>query len=88
METIERKRKRIERRVEALRGFYVHCVVYCVVNSGLFCINYLFERERWWFYFPLFGWGVGLLMHGLSVCKSGLWGETWKERKIEELMKK
>jgi hypothetical protein len=81
-------RKRAEKRVEALRGFYTHLLTYCLVNAGLFLINYFSGHGHWWFFWPLFGWGIGLLCHGLSIFRGGLWGEAWKERKIKELMEK
>ena len=89
METIDNKaRQKAEKRVEELRGFYNHCVTYVIVNLLLFCINLLQSPGHWWFFYPLFGWGIGLTMNGLSICKNGLWGESWKEHKIEELMNK
>jgi hypothetical protein len=81
-------RQRAERRVEELHGFYSHLLTYCMVNAGIFLINYLSSPNHWWFFWPLFGWGIGLLCHGLSICRCGLWGEAWKERKIAELMEK
>jgi len=40
-----------------------------------------------WFYWPLFGWGIGIVMHGLFVFGFGLWlGQEWEEKKIEEIM--
>jgi hypothetical protein len=81
-------RQRAERRIEELRRFYSHLLTYCMVNAGIFIINYLSSPHHWWFFWILFGWGIGLLCHGLSICRHGLWGEAWKERKIAELMEK
>ncbi len=89
METINNiSRRRAEKRVEELRGFYVHCIVYVAVNGLLLCLNYFQSPGHWWFQWPLLGWGIGLAMNGLSVWKNGLFGEAWKERKVEELMRK
>ncbi|MDR2926840.1 MAG: 2TM domain-containing protein [Cytophagaceae bacterium] len=86
--TTDNRREKAEKRVEALRGFYFHCLSYCLINAGLFCINCLTTPGHWWFYYPLLGWGIGLLINGLSVWKRGsLWGDSWKERKIEEILK-
>lgn len=41
----------------------------------------------WWFYWATFGWGIGLLTHGLSVfALPGMFGKNWEERKIREYM--
>jgi hypothetical protein len=81
-------RQRAEKRVNELRGFYSHLLTYCVVNAGLFLINYLSTPHHLWFFWPLFGWGIGVICHGLSITRNGLWGEAWKERKIAEVMAK
>ena len=33
--------QRAKKRVEALRGFYIHLIVYVVINMGLFLLNLL-----------------------------------------------
>jgi hypothetical protein len=81
-------RKRAERRVNELRGFYSHLLIYCCANAGFFLMNCLSSPHHWWFFWPLLGWGIGVACHGLRICQYGLWGETWKERKIKEVMEK
>ena len=88
METNEKIRQRAEKRVEELRGFYIHCVTYFIVNLGLFGINFFLTHGHWWFIYPLLGWGIGLVMNGVAVWKNGFWGEAWRERKIAELIDK
>jgi hypothetical protein len=80
---------RARKRVEEIKGFYVHLIVYIFVNLGLFLLNILSSRETLWFYWPLLGWGVGLVAHGISVFGlRGVFGPTWEERKIREIMEK
>jgi len=56
---LERQRyEQARKHVEALRGFYVHAIVFVVVNIGLFTINTL-AGGAWWFFWPLMGWGLG-----------------------------
>ncbi|HEX6398906.1 MAG TPA: 2TM domain-containing protein, partial [Actinomycetota bacterium] len=71
---------------EELQGFYTHLVVYLVVNTGLFLINLLSRGEGggWWFFWPLAGWGIGLLIHGLTTF-TGLFSDSWKARKAAEI---
>lgn len=74
-------------RVEALRGFYIHLIVYIVVNVGLFLLNMLGTPDSLWFFWPLGGWGIAVVIHGLSVLGRGWWlGADWEERKIREMM--
>ena len=53
------------RRARAKLGWFSHATVYLVVNAGLIALS-LANGERW-AVFPLLGWGVGLMFHGLSV---------------------
>jgi hypothetical protein len=75
------------RHARALRGFYSHALVYVLVNAGLAAINLLTSPERIWFGFPMLGWGIGLLAHGVSVFAfRGWFGPQWEERKIREYL--
>lgn len=53
------------RRAKAKLGWFSHAAVYLVVNVGLITLS--LANGRHWAIFPLLGWGVGLLFHGLSV---------------------
>jgi hypothetical protein len=74
-------------RVQQLKGFYQHLVVYVLVNVFLFVINVVTSPDNWWFYWPLLGWGIGIVAHGAAVFfGGGLWGKAWEEKKIRKLM--
>ena len=75
------------RHVRELRGFYSHLTVYLVVNAALLTLNFLTSPGRWWAFYPMFGWGIGLLAHGFSVYAYRGWlGDKWEERKIREFL--
>jgi fatty acid desaturase len=78
--------RRARKRAEELQGFYIHLVVYATVNLSLFAINALTRGENggWWFYWPLLGWGIALIIHALTTF-GGVFSEDWRERKAEEL---
>lgn len=79
--------ERARRRMEELKGFYVHLGVYLAVNLGLFLINYLTSRGNWWFYWPLIGWGIAVVIHAFTVFGvERLFGRSWEQRKIQQLM--
>lgn len=85
-ENEEQLYKRAKARVEAVRGFYIHAIVYVVVNLGLFTINMLTNRDTLWFYWPLIGWGIALVINGLVVFAGGVFGPDWEARKVREVM--
>ena len=53
------------RRAKAKLGWFTHAAVYVAVNTGLVTLSLVTGRH--WAIFPLFGWGLGLLAHGISV---------------------
>ncbi|MCK5597832.1 MAG: 2TM domain-containing protein [Candidatus Eisenbacteria sp.] len=81
--------EKARKRVEEIKGFYTHLLTYVLVNLALLVLNLITSPGSLWFYWPLFGWGVGVLAHAGSVFGPGrFWGPEWEERKIKELMKK
>ena len=57
-----------KKRVEARKEFFIHLTVYVVVNIMLVLIWAFAAGGGYpWFIFPLGGWGIGLLFHGLGV---------------------
>lgn len=60
----DRLAMQIERLQDAWSGFRVHLGVYVAVNLVLaFTDLYLQGGGAEWFYWPLSGWGAGLLVH-------------------------
>jgi len=81
--------KRAREHVEAQKGFYVHLMTYVIVNLGLFGINWATRGHygAWWFYWPLFGWGIGLATHAFNVFGVlALFTSDWEERQVKKLM--
>lgn len=75
------------KKVDNLKEFYQNLVAYCVVIPFLIFINLYTSPQYHWFWFPLFGWGIGLAIRGFKVLGyDALLGENWEERKIKEYM--
>lgn len=68
------------RRVKIKTGFYIHLLVYTLVNTGLLVVNLLGGGPRWHLA-PLLGWGLGLAIHGL-VTLLALRGDGLRERML------
>jgi len=56
-----------KRRAEAKYGFYIHLTVYAAVMVLLLVINLITSADSLWFVWPLLGWGLAVLLHGLRV---------------------
>ncbi|MEO6349460.1 MAG: 2TM domain-containing protein [Candidatus Limnocylindrales bacterium] len=79
--------ERARQRVELLRGFYGHAIVFVVVNLGLAAYNLATTTDRLWFVLTFAGWGIGLIAHGAYVFGSNRFlGADWQERKIREAL--
>lgn len=73
-------------RVEELRSFYVATALYIIVNLMLFVIDMLTPGGPW-FYWPLLGWGIGMLIFALNVfVLRRRFGQDWEERKIRQYL--
>ncbi|CAN5563813.1 hypothetical protein BH20ACT2_BH20ACT2_17510 [soil metagenome] len=59
----EREAKRILRR----RGFLLHLAIWAATNVFLVVIWAMAGGGYPWFVFPLFGWAIGLVAHGVSA---------------------
>jgi hypothetical protein len=77
------------KRVEEIKGFYGNLIAYVVVNIGLMVINLLTSSGYLWFFWPLLGWGIGVVFHGMKVFNyMPFFGKDWEEKKIKEFMDK
>ena len=72
-----------------LRGFYIHATVFVLVNAGFLALNFITHRNHFGFAWATFGWGIGLLAHGLSVFAFGnAFGRQWEERTIRRYLER
>lgn len=75
---------RAKERVEKLKGFYGNLISYCCVIPVLVFINLSIGGFKW-FWFPMFGWGMGLAFHAIETFG---YGKSWEEKKIQQILNK
>ncbi|WNO04372.1 2TM domain-containing protein [Rhodoferax mekongensis] len=56
------------KRAGAKMGWYIHALVFVLVNAGLAALSAL--QGQHWAVFPTMGWGLGLAVHGVVVYLS------------------
>ncbi|MCL6265506.1 2TM domain-containing protein [Flagellimonas myxillae] len=84
----EKRYLKAKERVKAIKDFYSNLTAYCIVIPFLWWLNFR-TTDFLWAFFPTFGWGIGVLVHGMEAHGyNPLWGKRWEERKIQELMDK
>lgn len=76
---------RAKKQVDQLKGFYWSLTSYCIVMPFLIFINYRTNWNYQWFWYPLFGWGAGILFKAIYIF--GL-PKNWEDKKIKEYMDK
>ena len=81
----EKLYKKAEQAADAKIGFVIHALTYLVVNTGLVVLNLLTDSSYLWANWPMIGWGIGLLIHGLSAFVfSGNKMKSLRDRMIEK----
>lgn len=83
----ENSYEKAQKRVQLIKGFYDGLVSYILINAGLAILNLLTYPKYLWFLYPLVFWGIGVVIHGLSVFNAiPFLGRDWEERKIKQLI--
>ena len=78
-----------KKQVDEIRGFYGNLISYFVVNLFLLFINLKYSPDHLWFFWPLLGWGIGVVFHSIRVFNvMPFFGKDWEQKKIAELMEK
>ena len=90
MTTEEQRYTQARRRVKEKKRFYTHLSTYLVMGAFFFILNFLTSPGRWWFYWPMLGWGIGVAMQYVKVfgLPGGLGSSEWENREIEKEMQK
>jgi hypothetical protein len=87
---LEAARAEARRKVQGMRAFYIHALVYAVVITMLIVINLLSGdgwKGNWWVQWPAMTWGAVLILHGIFAHGGAdLFGADWEERKVDELV--
>lgn len=55
------------KQAQRLRGYYLHLLMYLVTNAGCAAINFFTNPNVLWFVGTLLFWGIGLLVHTLTI---------------------
>ena len=91
---------RAKKQVKEIKGFYIHLVVYIIINifiSGVIIYGLMNSGDafnealqNFGVYSTWFFWGIGMFFHWMGVFgfKSIGFGNDWEERKIKEMMDK
>ena len=88
------KYKRAKKRVESLKGFYIHFVVYIIVNAFILINIYMHASASdggFWrleHFSTLFFWGMGVFFHGIKIFGNPFFNKNWEEQQIRRIIEK
>ncbi|MDO3381666.1 2TM domain-containing protein [Gilvimarinus algae] len=82
---IEREEREAIEYVRDLKAFYSHCLTFVVIIPFLFFINLTTSPGYIWAWWPAFGWGVGLAIHGINAFEVfNMFGPGWERKQVEK----
>ncbi len=71
--------------VKELKGFYADLMSFIVIIPALFILNYFTSPGYIWAWWVLFGWGIGISIHALTVFEFfNLLSPNWERKQIEK----
>lgn len=87
------KRKRAKKRVDELKGFYIHLTVYLIINTFIIAVMLMAQSDqenfslRWYNFSTAIFWGLGLLIHAMVTFRlNPFFGKSWEDRMIQKYM--
>ncbi|KAG1647935.1 Sensory transduction protein LytR [Nymphon striatum] len=91
------KKARAEKRVKDLKGFYIHLMVYIMVNimiSTVIVVSRMYEGDGFFEALLDFGtwstwlfWGIGMAFHGAKVFSyNPFLNKAWEERQLQKYL--
>ncbi len=83
----EKKYLQAKKRVKAKKEFFEHLSTYLVMGGFFFLLNAITSFGNWWFFWPMLGWGIGVLFHYLSVYGIpgvGQLDNEWEQKAIQK----
>ena len=83
--------KRAKKKVKKKKEFYQHLMTFVTVNFALLALNLLTSPGKLWFYFPMLGWGIGLMFHYVDVFGIpgfGMLDKNWEEQELDAELRK
>lgn len=84
---------RAKKRVEKIKGFYIHLVVFIVINLFILVVKGYHDYKDGGTFWELesfstvFFWGIGLTVHAISVFGIfNIFGPKWEAKQLKKFM--
>jgi 2TM domain len=81
------RREEARRWVRRKRIFYTVVGIYLSLSVMWFAIDLLDDSSGYWFYWPMLGTGLGVLLTGVVLGGvGGLFGKDWERHQVEKYL--
>ena len=91
------KKQRAKKRVEELKGFFIHLMIYIFINimiTVVITVSMMYNGYSFWEAISNFGafstwlfWGIGVGFHALKVFSyNPFFNKEWEERQIQKYL--
>ena len=86
--TEEEMQKVARQRVEAKKGFFIHLLMYVVINAFLVFIWWMTTGGNGypWFLWVIGGWCIGVIANAIAVFVGPKHGSEWEAREMDKEM--
>ena len=79
--------QKAKKQVEEIKGFYGHLFPFVIINIILIIINLKYSPQYFWFLWPLLGWGLSVIIHGLMVFECiPFFNKDWEQKKMQQFI--
>jgi hypothetical protein len=83
------RREEARRWVRRKRIFYTVVGIYLCLSLMWFTIDLLDDSSGFWFYWPMLGTGLAVLVTGVVLGGlGGLFGANWERREVDKYMRR
>jgi len=83
------RRDEARRWVRRKRIFYTVVGIYLALSLMWFAIDLLDDSSGYWFYWPMLGTGLGVVVTGVVLGGlGGLFGTDWERREIDRYLRR
>lgn len=84
-ETMTWEEQRAIEYVRDVKGFYSSLAAFLIIVPMLFIMNYFVTPSYIWAWWVLFGWGIGIATHALSVFEVfKFFDADWEKKQVEK----
>lgn len=80
-----------KKRVKEKKEFFEHLSSFLTMSGFFFLLNAITSFGQWWFFWPILGWGIAVILHYFSVFGIpgvGHLDKNWEQQALKKELDK